>query len=118
MENRISQEKLDEYYNSGILHQNPILPRPMPPLDPNSEIAIKLADQIENVAQKLPGLDCSACGSPCLALAEDIVLGPAEEVDCIFILREEIKNLAKTMIALSEEYRRSLLKKAKKGGGE
>ncbi len=105
MENRISQEKLDEYYNSGILHQkNPILPRPMPPLDPNIEIAIKLADQIENVAQKLPGLDCSACGSPtCLALAEDIVLGPAEEVDCIFILREEIKNLAKTMIALSEK---------------
>lgn len=76
----------------------------MPPLDPNIEIAIKLADQIENVAQKLPGLDCSACGSPtCLALAEDIVLGPAEEVDCIFILREEIKNLAKTMIALSEK---------------
>src|SRR5690606_32355823 len=46
-ENDISTEKLNEYYNSGILHQKyPILPSPMLPLDPDIETAIKLAEQI------------------------------------------------------------------------
>ena len=38
---------------------------------------------IEKLLEKLPGLDCGACGSPtCRALAEDIVRGKAEEIDC------------------------------------
>lgn len=102
-ENHFTKEQIDEIYNSGILHQTGVLsPRLVPPLDDNIAIAIKKAEEIEEIVKRLPGLDCGSCGSPsCLALAEDIVKGNAEEVDCIFLLREELKNLAKNMIDLS-----------------
>ncbi len=102
-ENNITEEEIDEFYNSGILHQtSAITPRLVPPLDDNIAIAIKKAEEIEEIVKRLPGLDCGSCGAPsCLALAEDIVKGNAEEVDCIFLLREELKNLAKNLVDLS-----------------
>lgn len=103
VENHFSQEEIDDFYNSGILHQtSALLPRLVPPLDDNIATAIKKAEEIEEIVKRLPGLDCGSCGSPsCLSLAEDIVKGNAEEVDCIFLLREELKNLAKNMVDLS-----------------
>lgn len=57
----------------------------------------------------LPGLDCGACGSPtCKTLAEDIVRGFANDTDCIFILRENIKELANKMVELSNKLPPSL----------
>ena len=47
------------------------------------------------------GLDCGACGAPsCRALAEDIVRGMASETDCIFKLRERVRDLAAQMVEL------------------
>ncbi len=41
--------------------------------------------RIEEIAGRLPGLDCGSCGAPsCKALAEDVVQGYASEKDCIF----------------------------------
>ena len=56
--------------------------------------AMQMAIALEEIEERLPGLDCGSCGSPCCrALAEDIVRGYAKESDCIFVMRERLKEL-------------------------
>jgi Na+-translocating ferredoxin:NAD+ oxidoreductase RNF subunit RnfB len=56
---------------------------------------------LELINKELPGLDCGACGAPsCRALAEDIVRENANETDCIFKLREKVRQLAVEMMEL------------------
>ena len=60
----------------------------------------KLAD-IENIHKALPGIDCGSCGAPtCHAHAGDIVMGKANESDCIFKLRERMSSLFSEMAEL------------------
>ena len=68
--------------------------RPVMKLNDNLETAMEMAQKIEEIVERLPGLDCGSCGSPnCRALAEDIVRGYAQETDCIFVTRERLKTL-------------------------
>lgn len=68
---------------------------------------------MELVLARLPGLDCGSCGSPsCKALAEDIVQGLASETDCVFRLRERVKNLAEEMVDLAQKLPPSIKKKS------
>jgi len=85
------------------------------PLEPNKALnlaenisdALVKYDQMEQVAKKLPGLDCGACGAPtCASLAEDIVRGLATETDCIFKLKDRIRAVAAEMIELENEMSR------------
>ncbi len=65
------------------------------------ETALARWQALEAEKEKLPGLDCAACGAPdCGTLAEDIVDGFAERVDCIFMLRQEVEMLANRMSEL------------------
>jgi hypothetical protein len=73
-------------------------------LDKDLGVAIKKLEQVEGLMTKLPGLDCGACGSPtCRSLAEDIVQQNAQLSDCIFILREELEELASKLLLLSQK---------------
>lgn len=57
--------------------------------------AMQMMMDIDAICEKFPGLDCGACGAPsCRALAEDVVKGLARESDCVFVLREEIQQMA------------------------
>jgi iron only hydrogenase large subunit-like protein len=82
--------------------------KPVPPLsalvlDPDMLKALVMIEEIEVRAEGLPGLDCGSCGAPsCRALAEDIVRGTATESDCVFKLREKVRELAKELMALEE----------------
>ena len=68
--------------------------RPIMELDRDLSKAMQMSLEIESLAERLPGLDCGSCGSPsCRALAEDIVRGYASETDCIFVIRERLKEL-------------------------
>ncbi len=70
--------------------------RPVMKLSEDFQVAMKMAIEIEQLKERLPGLDCGSCGSPsCAALAEDIVRGHASETDCIFRLREKYEKLIK-----------------------
>lgn len=70
-------------------------------LDADLTRAMKKLEALEIINRGLPGLDCGACGAPsCRALAEDIVRGKANETDCIFKLREKVRNLALQMMEL------------------
>ncbi len=70
-------------------------------LDRDYRKAIKMMEKMEALQKELPGLDCGSCGAPsCRALAEDIVRGKASETDCVFKLREKIRELTREMIDL------------------
>ena len=72
-------------------------------LDEDIVRAMEKMAEIDALYEKLPKLDCGSCGSPsCRALAEDIVRGYAQENDCIFILKEKIKDLARKMVQLDD----------------
>lgn len=72
-----------------------VQPRQVVQLDADINQAMVKMAEAEKVTELLPGLDCGACGAPnCKALAEDIVLGKAQETDCIFVLRERIVDLS------------------------
>jgi len=70
--------------------------RPVMKLSEDLGVAMQMALDLEEIAERLPGLDCGSCGSPsCRALAEDIVRGHARETDCIFVTRERLQALLK-----------------------
>lgn len=72
-------------------------------LDPDMARALVMAEEMEILAEGLPGLDCGSCGAPtCRSLAEDIVRGAAVETDCIFKLRERVRDLAAELFSLEQ----------------
>lgn len=76
------------------LWEQPLACAPPQKLDDDMAKALKKLSEIERLSHALPGLDCGACGAPsCHALAEDIVVGKAQETDCIFIMRERINEI-------------------------
>ncbi|MDP8202871.1 MAG: [Fe-Fe] hydrogenase large subunit C-terminal domain-containing protein, partial [Candidatus Tenebribacter burtonii] len=95
--NANEQEFNDQYfenmYQQGKFNVPPLDPRPIMTLDDDIKIALSKMKKINAILKQLPGLDCSACGSPtCKSLAEDIVMGNAKIGDCVVLLRKEIQD--------------------------
>lgn len=68
---------------------------------------INKINQVEELCNRFPGLDCGSCGAPtCKALAEDIVRGKASENDCIHILREYLKQIISPFSMLDKDLQR------------
>ncbi len=107
---------MKEYYREtlDINEWQAIEPRPIMVLDEDMLKAMDKVELIEKTLENLPGLDCGSCGSPnCRAMAEDIAQGRASETDCVFKLRERVRDLAKEMIALAEKLPPSIEKEVK-----
>ncbi|MBC7341948.1 MAG: 4Fe-4S binding protein [Clostridia bacterium] len=104
-EEGIKREEFLGLWKEGLLDlKGEIRPRPVMSLDPDIRKAIAKLEQLEKTVEDLPGLDCGSCGSPnCRALAEDIVRGNALETDCVFKLRERVKELAEEMVELAQK---------------
>ncbi len=90
--NRFSD--LDE--SMDIVHSNKELEYlPVLLLDTDRVAAMEKMMKIDELEAHLPGLRCGACGAPsCRAFAEDMVMGRADENDCIFKVRERMQNMA------------------------
>ncbi len=79
-------------------------PRPLAALDEDISRAIQKKKMKEAVYEKLPQIDCGACGSPsCLSFAEDVIQGQAELKDCVFLWPQKIIELAQEIITLVEK---------------
>lgn len=90
--------------DSDFFYTRPIPPNPVMKLDEDIQTAIKKIEKIDRLYKELPGLDCGSCGSPsCRCMAEDIVRGYADEMDCIFKLKERVKELAKEMVEFADK---------------
>lgn len=85
---KVELHELEELHAEGEFSVPPLAPRPIMELDTDIKKAIKKMKKINEFLTMLPGLNCSACGSPsCYALAEDIVMGQATIDDCIILRR-------------------------------
>lgn len=77
-------------------------------LDDDLQEAMRKLEVMDKIFDELPKLDCGSCGAPsCKALAEDVARGFANENDCIFKMREKIRDLAKELFELNENHQRS-----------
>lgn len=80
----MAQSMICEDFPKSASYVKKLIPRPMMQLDDDILEAMKKFEKMEEVLRSLPGLDCGACGAPsCQCLAEDIVQGKANEIDCI-----------------------------------
>lgn len=88
------------------------LPRPRLPLSNNLAEAMVKLQQMKEIYNGLPHIDCGSCGRPsCQAMAEEIVRGHGSATDCIFKLREGIATLANKIVTLSESQPQTLKRK-------
>ncbi len=103
--NPLPEGEFQRRYQNGFYRMAlPLESRPAQPLHEDMGQAMQLMLQQEELLRKLPGLDCGACGSPnCKSLAEDIVRGWTTEMDCIFVLREVVQNVAKELWDLAQQ---------------
>ena len=106
---RGSEFRLDEKVDVSLLtkyplyNRLPILPNSAMKLDEDLVEAMRKMERIEEMFKKLPGYDCGSCGSPtCHTFAEDIVQGFAREMDCIHIMKEQLRVMAQQMVSLAE----------------
>lgn len=71
-------------------------------LGSNVTESIQLMQTVDELLERLPGLDCGCCGAPtCRALAEDVARGQASEKDCIHILKKYIHAISDEMMKLN-----------------
>ena len=78
--------------------------RPIMKLDEDILKAIQKLDALEKINNNLPDLIAELVVPPVVgALAEDIVRGMADETDCIFKLRERVRQLALQMSELESK---------------
>ncbi|MBP7194488.1 MAG: 4Fe-4S binding protein [Candidatus Cloacimonetes bacterium] len=88
----IDLQGMEKLYEDGEFDVAPLAARPIMELDKDIKTAIKKMKRINEFLTMLPGLNCSACGSPtCYALAEDIVQGKASIEDCVVLLKRHAK---------------------------
>ena len=76
-------------------------------LDDDIVEAMRKVQKIEETVHMLPGFDCGSCGSPtCRTLAEDIVCGYADRLDCIHLLKKQLQVMAQQMVELAKTTRK------------
>lgn len=84
---------------------HPLEYSPVMKLADNVTEAMRLMQEADDIGERLPQLDCGACGAPtCRALAEDVAKGLARDTDCIFLMRQEIQRIAKQLSTLRENH--------------
>lgn len=88
----VSIDELADLHKRGEFAVAPLEPRSIMELDKDIKNAIQKMKKINEFLIMLPGLNCSACGSPtCYALAEDIVQGKATIDDCVVLLKRQVR---------------------------
>ncbi len=102
----------DEAVNASYLTKYPlettraITPNSVMKLDDDIVEAMRKMEQMEEIFKTLPGYDCGSCGSPtCRTFAEDIVRGFCNKMDCIHILKDQLKIMAQKMVELAKTTR-------------
>ena len=100
---RVGASVLNKYH---VRMEHEIEPNSVMKLDDDLSAAMEKLERMNGIIASLPGYDCGSCGSPtCRAFAEDIVLGYANEMECIHKLKDKLQNMAEQMVELAQTKR-------------
>lgn len=81
------------YRKKEFLMDEYLASRPLRPLDEDISRAILKMKERDRILSDLPGIDCGACGAPsCRAFAEDVVLGEADKISCVFFWHKDLED--------------------------
>ena len=90
---KVLEELEDDEIPREMYWQRPLEASSVLKLADNVIDAMKRMNELNELHERLPGLDCGTCGAPsCRALAEDIVRGMASEQDCVFFMSKQAKS--------------------------
>lgn len=90
------KEDYEKDYNLDLTWKTPIEYIPVYQLSENISDSMAKMLEREALLEELPKLDCGSCGAPtCKTFAEDVVKGIARREDCIYLMRDEYKELIK-----------------------
>lgn len=86
-------EVLDaDYSDISVMAEKELEEAPTLKLSDDFEEAMRLMKVRDELFDRLPHLDCGACGAPtCYAFAQDVVRGKLVEEDCIIMLKETLR---------------------------
>ena len=90
---RYRHEVLDaDYSDISVMAEKELEEAPTLKLSDDFEEAMRLMKVRDELFDRLPHLDCGACGAPtCYAFAQDVVRGKLVEEDCIIMLKETLR---------------------------
>ncbi|MFW6160652.1 MAG: [Fe-Fe] hydrogenase large subunit C-terminal domain-containing protein [Acidobacteriota bacterium] len=92
------------YREGSFFIEGELKPRPLKPLYDDLSLAIQKKKKKDEIYEKLPKIDCGACGSPsCPIFAEDLVRGEAELTDCFAMVPQHFKKLSTELIKMLEK---------------
>jgi iron only hydrogenase large subunit-like protein len=90
--------RVREEVRAGHFSRNlTIPPAPLLPLDTDVTHALRKLHLKRRLTERLPGIDCGACGAPtCADLAEDAVRGEADAEECVVLRLRAIERHARS----------------------
>ena len=94
------REKIRGLYRKNFFSlPGKIPPVPLQPLDDDVSKALQKLQQKQQMYERLPKIDCGACGSPtCSSFAEDVILGNADVDECVFIAVKNFEGLSSSLV--------------------
>ena len=101
------REKIRSLYQKNFFSLPGKIPSfPLQPLDEDVAKALRKLQEKQRVYERLPKIDCGACGSPtCMTFAEDVIMGNADESECLFIAMEKFEELSNNLLETVSKYR-------------
>jgi Na+-translocating ferredoxin:NAD+ oxidoreductase RNF subunit RnfB len=94
------REKIRTLYQKNFFSlPGKIPPVPVQPLDTDVSKALQKLHDKQTLYERLPKIDCGACGSPtCTTFAEDVVKGEAQPDDCVFLAMKQFETLSADLL--------------------
>lgn len=101
------REKIRSLYQKNFFSLPGKIPSfPLQPLDEDVAKALRKLQEKQRVYERLPKIDCGACGSPtCMTFAEDVIMGNADESECLFMAMEKFEELSNNLLETVSKYR-------------
>lgn len=99
---KVLRKNQDPYYREEILNtdytnvptraEKELEEAPAFTLSQDFQEALRMMEERDRLFERLPHLDCGACGAPnCYAFAQDVVRGKLTEDECIIMFKEKLK---------------------------
>jgi iron only hydrogenase large subunit-like protein len=95
----VSRNRLEQSIPANMLWDKHLEYQPVFEMKGSRLEKFKAYAEVEEIMERLPGLDCGSCGSPtCRCFAEDVVRGDISEDKCVVKMQEKMEKILATLM--------------------